>query len=499
LTLCRGFYTPGTCHCQWFYTPGTLRNISYLFVLWMLLLPGACWAQADPEASQVGAAAAPVLANPPPAVGPTTPKVRSKYAVLVDVATGKVLWGRNADTPREVASTTKIMTAILLLERGHLDDKVVGPPGIQSLPESSLHIRTGERIPLRDLLYAMLLRSANDTAVAGANYLCGSVPAFAAQMNLKAKEIGANHTHFVTPNGLYAPNHYSTAADLAKMASYAVTTLPLFNTIVKTQKYKITRSVDTKDVWVRNTASTYLKFFPGADGIKTGYIHQAGHCFVGSATRTDAQGRPWRMIAVALDSPTCREDVMSLLNYGFANYQTTLAVAKDAPVGTVAVAGAASPVPVVAENDLRAVVSRWQPAPQFQIRVAPLPRVSAAPLSAGTKLGVVTVFAMGKPQAIGAAVAARDVPLAPAVAFAKTGKKIGRVALQVLGGLLAAALLTVMGVIIYARAAVRQKQRRKRAAASRAGQSKKPQSALRPARASAKVARSSRSRVTPDV
>ncbi len=471
---------------------------SYLLVLLMLLLPGACLAQTDPEASQAGTAIAPALASPPPVVGPTTPKVHSKYAVLVDVMTGKVLWGRNQDAPREIASTTKIMTAILLMERGHLDDDVIGPPGIQSLPESSLHIRPGERIPLRDLLYAMLLRSANDTAVAGADYLCGSVPAFAAQMNLKAKEIGASHTHFVTPNGLYAPDHYSTAADLAKMASYAVTNLPLFNTIVKTQKYKISRSIDTKDVWVRNTASSYLKFFPGADGIKTGYIHQAGHCFVGSATRTDAQGRPWRLIAVALNSPSCREDVMSLLNYGFANYQTTLAVAKDAPVGTVAVPLASGRVPVVAENDLRAVVSRWQPAPQFQTRVAPLAHVSSAPVVAGTKLGTVTVYAAGKPQATGDAVAARDVPMAPAAAFAKTSKKIGRTALQVLGGLLMAALFIIMGVMIYARAA-RQKQRRKRAAATRPQQNKRSPNALRPAHAPAKMARSGRGGVPPDM
>lgn len=471
---------------------------SYLLA-WMLLLPAVCFAQADPEASQEGMAIAPALAKPPPVVGPTTPQVHSKYAVLVDVATGKVLWGRSQDAPREIASTTKIMTAILLLERGHLDDNVVGPPGIQSLPESSLHIRTGERIPLRDLLYAMLLRSANDTAVAGADYLCGSVPAFAAQMNLKAKEIGTTHTHFVTPNGLYAPDHHSTAADLAKIASYAVTHLPLFNTIVKTQKYKITRSVDTKDVWVRNTATSYLKFFPGADGIKTGYIHQAGHCFVGSATRTDAQGRPWRMIAVALDSNSCREDVISLLNYGFANYQTTLAVAKDAPVGTVAVVGAGSAVPVVAGSDMRTVVSRWQAAPQFQMRVVPLARTVSAPVAAGTKLGTVMVYADGKPQASGDAVAARDVPLAPAAAFARTSRRIGRDVLMVLGGLGAAALVLITGVIIYACTTARQKLRRPRAPASRAGQNARPRVARRSLGAPAKVARHGRGRVPPGV
>lgn len=475
----------------------TKRNL--LVLLGLLLLPAACLAQADPEASQAGTAIAPALAAPLAVAGPTVPTLHSKYAVLVDVTTGKVLWGRNQDAPRPIASTTKMMTAILLLERGRLTDDVVGPPGIQSLPESSLHLRTGERIPLKDLLYAMLLRSANDTAVAGADYLCGSVPAFAAQMNLKAREIGTTHTHFVTPNGLSAPGHYSSAADLAKIASYAVTHLPLFNTIVKTQKYKVTRSIDTKDVWVRNTASTYLKFFPGADGIKTGYIHQAGHCFVGSATRTDAQGRPWRMIAVALDSPSCREDVMSLLNYGFANFQTVPAVAKDAPVGTVAVPLAGASVPVVAGDDLRAVVSRWRAAPQFQVRVAPLPHVPPAPIAAGTRLGTVTVYADGKPQATGSAVAARDVPIVPAVAFVRTSKRVGHAVLEVLAGLVLAAALLIVGMKSYARTAARQRLPRKRAPASRRGQAGRTQSRLRPARASAKVARTGRDRLPPDV
>lgn len=476
-----------------------MTKLSCLLVFWMLLLPGVCLAQADPEASQAGTEIAPAFAALPVVVGPTVPTLHSKYAVLVDVTSGKVLWGRNQDAPRAIASTTKIMTAILLLERGRLTDSVVGPPGIQSLPESSLHIRTGERIPLKDLLYAMLLRSANDTAVAGADYLCGSVPAFAAQMNLKARAIGATHTHFVTPNGLSAPGHYSSAADLAKIASYAVTRLPLFNTIVKTQKYKITRSIDTKDVWVRNTASTYLKFFPGADGIKTGYIHQAGHCFVGSATRLDAQGRPWRMIAVALNSPSCREDVMSLLDYGFANYQPTLALAKDAPIGTVAVPLASAPVPVVARADLRAIVSRWRAAPQFEVRVAPLPRVPPAPIMAGTKLGTVTVYALGKPQASGDAVAARDVPLAPAVTFARTSRRVGREALEVLAGLLAFATLLIVGIKSYVRTKTRQTLRRRRSPASRSGQAGRAQSASRPARASAKVARPGRGRVPPGV
>ncbi len=409
---------------------------------------------------------------PPPApaaavvpAGPTNPQVHSHYAVLIDAATGKVLWARNPDSERQIASTTKMMTAVLLLEhaaQGHENDIVTAPNALQGIPESSLHLSPGEKIPLHDLLYAMLLRSANDTAVAGAYYMSGSVPAFVLQMNRKAQEIGCAHTHFVTPNGLYAPGHYSTAADLAKIAAYAVNTLPEFNAIVRTPQYKITRSMHIHDVWVRNTAATFLKDFPGADGIKTGYIHQAGHCFVGSARRPDAQGRPWRSIAVALDSNSCREDVMSLLNYGCANFQPTLAVPKDDPLGTVDVSTAAAPIPVQAAADVQAVVSRWRAMPRFEIKLLPLSHPPAAPIPVGTKLGTFAVLADGKPQAFGDAVAAQSVGLRPALALAKTTRSIGRQALRVVGGLFGLLCFVALARGIYLHEAVKNAAPRKR-------------------------------------
>ncbi|MBV9848525.1 MAG: D-alanyl-D-alanine carboxypeptidase [Armatimonadetes bacterium] len=393
-------------------------------------------------------------------IGPTLPTEHSHYAVLIDAVTGKVLWGRNENVRRPMASTTKMMTALLLLEQGHLNDVVVAPKGVDQVPPDSLHLSPGEKISLHDLLYAMLLRSANDTAVAGAHYLAGSVPAFVALMNQKAKEIGAANTHFVTPNGLYAPGHYSTAADLAKIAAYAVNTQPVFDQIVRTQKYKIRRSMHIYDVWVKNTSDTFLKFFPGADGIKTGYVHQAGHCFVGSATR-----QKWRLIAVALDSGTCREDVESLLNYGFANFAPTTVVPQQADVGTVSVPLAAGPAPVQAAGDIRVVLSRWQPRPGFEIRVMPLVPQPAAPVRRGTKLGTVVVLLDGKMQAMGDAVAARDVPVQVGAALLRTTGRAGLTLLKEMGvGLCALALLTVGGMI-YGTAAKNARRRRRRLAA----------------------------------
>ena len=156
---------------------------------------------------------------------------------------------------------------------------------MDKIPPDSLHLSPGEKLTLHDLLYAMLLRSANDTAVTGAHYLAGSVPAFVALMNAKAKQIGANNTHFVTPNGLYAPGHYSTAADLAKIAAYAVNTQPVFDQIVRTQKYKITRSMHIHDEWVKNTATSFLKTFPG------GGWHQDRVTFIRPGTVLSARRR----------------------------------------------------------------------------------------------------------------------------------------------------------------------------------------------------------------
>ena len=404
------------------------------------------------------------VAAPPVVAAPLTPVVRSHYAILVDAVTGKVLWQRNSETPRPIASTTKMLTAILLLERGHLDDIVTAPNGVQSLPDSSLHLRPGEKLTLRDLLYALLLRSANDTAVTGAVYLSGSVPAFAKEMNAKAKEIGATHSHFVTPNGLPAPGHYSTAGDLALIAAYAVNNLPQFNAIVKTPLYKVHRSKNQRDLWVKNTATTYLKTFPGADGIKTGYIHAAGHCFVGSATRGG-----WRLIAVALDSGTCREDVESLLNYGFAQFAPVPVLKSGDPVGTVDIPSASEPVKVSCADPVFIVESKRRPPLETVIKITPLPLLPQAPITAGTRLGTVSVLAGGKVQASAAAVASSAVAVRPALAMLQTTRAVGGtlgkwagVALAVLLG----GIVLLGGMFYYGRASAKSARvRRDRLAA----------------------------------
>jgi D-alanyl-D-alanine carboxypeptidase len=147
-----------------------------------------------------------------------------------------------------------------------------------------------------------------------------------------------------------------------------------------------------------------LKDFPGADGIKTGYLHEAGHCFVGSATR-----KHWRLIAVALDSGRCREDVESLLNYGFANYHAIIPVHQYAPLGTIAAPTAAGPVPIQAAKDVVLVLPKKAPTPSYSVIIVPAATLPAAPIDPGTKLGTVNVICDGKTLASGDAVATPSV------------------------------------------------------------------------------------------
>ena len=160
--------------------------------------------------------------------------VTARAAILIDNQTGEVLWQRNPDLPLPPASTTKIVTAMVALQSGRLDDSLMVSPQAAAAPPSKISLRPGWRMRLRDLVYALLLNSANDAAVVIAEGLGGSVPEFAERMNAEARLLGATNTHFVNPNGLPAANHYTTARDLATMFAHALQN-PVFETVVSTK------------------------------------------------------------------------------------------------------------------------------------------------------------------------------------------------------------------------------------------------------------------------
>ncbi len=259
-----------------------------------------------------------------------------------------------------MASTTKIMTALLFCEAAPETAVITASERAAATRESSLHLKKGETLTAHDLLRAMLLRSANDACVAAAEYVAGTEAAFAERMNAKAKQLGCTHTHFVNSHGLHDDLHYTTAHDLAIIARAAMQEPRIAETVC-TRRCRIARSIDKHDVTLRNH-SHFLGKFPGADGIKTGYTKPAGHCYVGSASKNG-----WRLISVVLHSPDYVGETSALMKYGFARFAPHVLAKAGDPVASVHVAnGAADEVQAVAKTDLQYLAEKPLP-------TAPLP------------------------------------------------------------------------------------------------------------------------------
>ncbi len=309
---------------------------------------------------------------------PEPPQIATTSAILVDAETGIVLYERNADARRAPASTTKILTAVLLLENVPPDEMIEADKECAETDGSSLYMLPGERIAAGEIIYGLLLRSANDACVAVAKHVAGSEAAFAEMMNRKAAEIGATHSHFSNPNGLPAKDHWTTARDLALIASYAMRN-PEFRKVVGTRYHTIKRDPRNKDTFIKNRAK-FLWQYPGADGIKTGYTVPAGRCFVGSATR-----RGWRLISVVLNSPDMYGETKQLMDYGFAAFEMREALPARGYRTTVGViGGAASSVRVVSAQPLRIVVPRGS---LDKPNLTPQIRKPRAPIRPGAHLG----------------------------------------------------------------------------------------------------------------
>jgi serine-type D-Ala-D-Ala carboxypeptidase (penicillin-binding protein 5/6) len=247
----------------------------------------------------------------PAAMGATAPlDVTAKSAIVIEAATGKVLYEKNANDRRYPASTTKIMTLITALETGNMNDIVTASKAASTTEGSSLWLTEGESLSMLDMSYGMMLVSGNDATVAIAEHIAGSVPAFAQLMTDKAQAIGATHTHFTNSSGLPDVNHYTTAADMAKITAYGYQ-LPLFATIVST-KEKIMPwqgQQHPRDLFNENRM---LWLYDGANGAKTGYTEDAGRCLVSAAKRDGVQ-----LIAVVFDSERMWDDSIAMLNYSF--------------------------------------------------------------------------------------------------------------------------------------------------------------------------------------
>ena len=243
----------------------------------------------------------------------------SKSAVVIDGKTGRVLYGKNNEQKMAMASTTKIMTCIIALESSKMKQTVEVSSKAASMPKVHMNIKKGEKYYMKDLLYAMMLESYNDVAVAVAEGVAGSVEDFAKLMNKKAKEIGAVNTNFVTPNGLDAKGHYSTAYDMALIGAYAIKNKD-FLKITNTRSYKLSDVENNRNIQVTNR-DAFLSIDSSAIGIKTGFTGNAGYCFVGAVKN---KGRVFVSCVLACGWPPNKsykwKDTICLMNYGKENY-----------------------------------------------------------------------------------------------------------------------------------------------------------------------------------
>lgn len=243
------------------------------------------------------------------------PKINSREAIIFDRKSKAIIYGKNVNQKRAMASTTKVMTAIVALEKGNLNDTIEVSKKAASINGSKLGLKTGDKISLKDLLYGLLLRSGNDAAIQIALHLGGSIEGFAQMMNDKANELGLKNTHFVTPHGLDNENHYTTVYELALLTDYALNNKE-FAKIVSTKQTVIT--INSKPVTINNT-NELLGNLEGVNGVKTGFTNNAGRCLITSITRNN-----FSIITIVLGADTKKfrtKDSIELIEYNYKNYE----------------------------------------------------------------------------------------------------------------------------------------------------------------------------------
>ena len=270
---------------------------------------------------------------------PCVGAISAEHAILVDGQTGRVLYEKAADEKSLIASTTKIMTALIICEQCNVLDRMRIPKEAVGVEGSSMYLREGEVLTLQELLYGLMLSSGNDAAVALAIYCGGTVEGFAQLMNDKARFLGLSGTHFANPHGLDAPDHYSTARDLATLAAYAMKN-PIFAQTVSTRSVRAAQRSLTNH-------NKLLWQVEGADGVKTGFTKAAGRILVSSAVR---QGR--RLICVTINDGNDWADHAALYREGFSRYAIAPVLRKGDVMGHLAVFGGESQmVRVIAGED----------------------------------------------------------------------------------------------------------------------------------------------------
>lgn len=324
----------------------------------------------------VAGAALPVCAGRPP------PPISATAAVLIEWHSATVLWERSGLAPRHPASLTKVVTAVVAARAGELGDVVQVSPRAAAVPGSTMGLASGERYTLENLIWALLLASANDAGIAIAEHVGGSLEGFAALMNATSRQLGAWSSSFANPHGLTQCGHYASPFDLA-LFSRELLSHPWLGRVVAAKTAVVRRETPPGQLALANTNRLLTSFY-GADGVKTGTTAAAGACLIASASRGKL-----RLIAVVMDSRDRYADARALLEYGFSHFRLAWGGRAGQVVRTVPVSGGTPALlPLVLAADLVGVVKagegEWWVEIDYEDQVA-------APVSPGTPLGTASL------------------------------------------------------------------------------------------------------------
>lgn len=328
--------------------------------------------------------------------------LNSEAAILVEVSTGRIIYEKNSTKQMYPASTTKVLTAILVIENCELDEIVtVRESALSNIPSGyvTCNLQVGEQLSVKDLLYALMIPSANDAAYVLAEYVAGSVEDFSVMMNDKARQLGCKTTHFVNPNGIHEDSHYSTAYDLYLIADYAMKN-EFFRNLVATTEYTLpaTEKYPNEDRILKTTnellnENSRKYFYKNAIGIKTGYTSKAGNCLIGGASRDGLE-----FIAVVLNGGTTNEglnsryvDSKKLFEYAYDNFTLTKIIEKGSVVQTLEIENATKEtkhLDLVIDETITVVnnksIDMNSVIPEITLR-----EVLEAPIAAGEEIGTI--------------------------------------------------------------------------------------------------------------
>ena len=315
----------------------------------------------------------------------------SESAILMDAESSKILYEKNIDEKLPMASMTKIMSMLLIMENienGSLkyEDKVLISENASGMGGSQVFLQAGEEYTVNDLLKCIAVSSANDAVVAMAEKISGSGDAFVTLMNEKAKSLGLENTNFANPHGLDNENHYSTAYDMAIMAKELLKHEDILRYTSIYEDY-LTKP-DGSQVWLVNT-NRLVRFYDGVDGLKTGYTTEAGYCLTATAKKNDL-----RLISVVMKSPSAEErssDTSTLLTYGFNSFKSNVIYSKDKSLGKVKIEkGKLKEVDVYLKEDATEILSVTEKPSNYTFNIK-IDKI-IAPVKAGTIVGTTEII-----------------------------------------------------------------------------------------------------------